>query len=136
MAQYNGTLLRYVEELRSSGVYSNCHSLNYYYYLPLGNFEELFACSREALAQVASASDAWNMQVEFYRDEVLPVAGSAHLEEFLNGALALEDYLASYNEDRIEEVVLNDENQAFLARVNEVVSMDASAEEKLAILSE
>mgnify|MGYP000498942122 CR=1 FL=1 len=60
---------KYVSELRSGGTYSACSGLARYEYLPRGQWEELFAASREGLRQVASSPDGWNLQVEFYRTE-------------------------------------------------------------------
>lgn len=118
-SRYNGYLRKYVEELRASGTYTACSGLARYYYLPKGDFEELFACSREGIAQEASTNAAWNLQVEFYRTEVLPAAGE-QMEVFLDGVLALKDYLAEQNQGRLQAIVLTEENQAFLNAVDAV----------------
>lgn len=112
--KYNGNMRRYVQELRASGTYTACSGLARYYYLPRGEFAELFACSREGISQEASTSDAWNLQLKFYRNEVLPAAGAEHVDEFMDGVLALRDYLAEYSQGRMEEIQLTEENQAFL----------------------
>lgn len=111
---YNGTMREYVEELRKSGTYTACSGLARYYYLPRGEFEELFACSREGIAQEASTKEAWNLQLNFYRNEVLPAAGAENMDVFIDGVLALRDYLAAYSEGRLEEIELTEENQAFM----------------------
>lgn len=116
-SRYNGNMRRYVEELRKSGTYPACSGLARYYYLPRGEFEELFACSREGIAQEASAADAWNLQLNFYRNEVLAAAGVEHIDMFIDGVLALQDYLEEYSQGRLEEIVLSDENQTFLKAV-------------------
>ena len=118
-SRYNVYLRKYVEELRASGTYTACSGLARYYYLPKGDFEELFACSREGIAQEASTNAAWDLQVEFYRTEVLPAAGE-QMAVFLDGVLALKDYLAEQNQGRLQAIVLTEENQAFLNAVDAV----------------
>lgn len=116
--RYNTTMEKYVKELRNSGTYTACSGLVRYYYLPRGEFKELFACSREGIAQEASTKEAWNLQLNFYRTEVLPAAGVEHMDEFVAGVLALKDYLEEYNEGRLEEIQLSEENQFFLDMVS------------------
>lgn len=111
---YNRDMRRYVEELRRSGTYTACSGLAWDYYLPRGEFEELFACSREGIAQEASVSDAWNQQLDFYREAVLPAAGPEHMDEFVNGVRELEAYLERYSQGRMEEIRLTEENRSFL----------------------
>lgn len=115
--RYNGDMLRYVEDLRASGTYAACTGLAEYYYLPRGEWEEVFACSREAVAQEASSKDAWNQQVEFYRDTLLPQVEAADAGVYLDGVLALKTWLEEYNQDRREEIELTEANQAFLNQV-------------------
>ena len=117
-SDYNGNMRRYAEELRASGTYTACSGLARYYYLPKGQFEELFACSREGIAQEASTNDAWNLQLNFYRNEVLPAAGVEHMDVFIEGVLALRDYLDEYSQGRLEEIELSEENAAFLNAVS------------------
>lgn len=114
---YNGNMRRYAEELRASGTYTACSGLARYYYLPRGEFEELFACSRKGIAQEASVADAWNLQLEFYRNGVLPAAGAENMAAVADGVLALRDWLGTYSEGRLEEIVLTEENRAFLDAV-------------------
>ena len=116
---------KYVRELRSGGTYSACSGLARYEYLPRGQWEELFAASREGLRQVASSPDGWNLQVEFYRTEVLPAMGEENVETFLRGVTALADALEAYNEGRMEPVVLTETNQSFLTAAKSAVGLSA-----------
>lgn len=111
---YNGPMNAYVRELRDSGTYTACSGLARYYYLPKGQLEELFACSREGIAQEASAVDAWDLQIAFYRDDVLPSISEDDFPTFLNGVLATADYLANFNQGRIQQITISEENQTFL----------------------
>lgn len=116
--QYEKDMVRYAGELRASGTYYACSGLARYYYLPRGEFEELFACSREGIAQEASTKEAWNLQIQFYRNEVLPAAGAEHMDVFVQGVLDLRDYLDEWSEGRLEEIALTEENRAFLDAVS------------------
>lgn len=116
-SHYNKERLEYVKEMRKSGTYTACSGLARYYYLPRMEFEELFACSREGIAQEASTNDAWNLQLNFYREEVLPAAGTAYMDEFVGGVLALDEQLRTWSEGRLEEIVLSEENAIFLEKV-------------------
>jgi len=116
-SRYNLDRERFVESLRRSGTYTACSGLARYYYLPRGEFEELFACSREGIAQEASTNEAWNLQLDFYRNEVLPTAGAAFMDEFVGGVLALDEQLRTWSEGRLEEIALSEENAAFLEKV-------------------
>lgn len=119
---YRGTALGYVKELRASGTYYACSGLSRYWYLPRGEYSELFACSREGIAQEASTSEAWNLQLDFYRDEVFSAAGAEHINEFLDGVHGLDAYLKEYSEGRMEEIALSAENQALLSAVDSVLA--------------
>lgn len=127
--RYAGNVQRYVKALRRSGTYPACSGLARYYYLPRGEYAELFACSREGVAQEASSRDSWNLQLEFYRNEVLPAAGEARMDEAAAGFLALRDYLEDYSEGRLEEIALTEENRAFLDAVSEAVESGLSGGE-------
>ena len=133
-SSYNANMEKYVKALRSSGTYTACSGLAKYYYLPLGDYEELFACSREGIAQEASAKDAWNLQLDFYRGEVLPAAGAEHMDAFVDGVLALRDYLTEYSQGRLEEIQLSEENQAFLDAVDSIKGNGSSGEEAYLLL--
>lgn len=134
-SSYNANMEKYVKALRSSGTYTACSGLAKYYYLPLGDYEELFACSREGIAQEASAKDAWNLQLDFYRGEVLPAAGAEHIGAFVDGVLALRDYLTEYSQGRLEEIQLSEENQAFLDAVDSIEENGTSGEEVYLLLT-
>lgn len=125
-----GKMLQYVEKMRRSGNYPACAGLLEYYYLPAGDFNGLFECSRECLLQRASYAEIWSGQAAFYRDRVLPAAGAANVDTVVEGALAFRDLLAEVNgqEDRIEEIVLTEEDQAFVDLVSSAASSGLSGE--------
>lgn len=132
---YSGTAQKYVKELRASGTYPACSGLSKYWYLPRGEYEDLFACSREGIAQEASTKEAWNLQLDFYRNEVLPAAGAERVNEFLEGVHGLDAYLKEYSEGRMEEIALSEENQTLLNAANSVLNEGLSGEAAYAALS-
>ena len=111
---YDATAEKYVAELRASGTYTACSGLERYWYLPRGEYEELFDCSREGIAQEASSNDAWNLQFDFYRQEVLPAMDGENMELFIREVLATGDYMEEYSAGRLEAITLTEENKAFL----------------------
>lgn len=118
-SRYNRERLLYVEEMRKSGTYTACSGLARYYYLPRGELEQLFECSREGIAQEASTNEAWNLQLSFYRNEVLPAAGVEQMDVFMGGVLALDGFLQEWSEGRLEEIQLSEENRIFLERARD-----------------
>lgn len=133
---YNGDMLKYVTELRASGTYENDSALARYYYLPREKWDDLFACSLEGIRQVRSSPDGWNYQMEFYRQEVLPAMGAENMDAFLSGVLELGDALDAMNaEGRMEEVSLDEENQAFLDLCRSAVDQGLSGTEAYTVLS-
>ncbi len=133
---YNGDMLKYVEQLRASGTYENDSALARYYYLPRQEWDELFACSREGIRQVRSSPDGWNLQMDFYRQEVLSAIGTDNVSAFLDGVLALGDALDAMNaEGRLETVELNETNQSFLALCRSVSEQGISGQDAYTVLS-
>ncbi len=132
---YNGTAQEYVKELRASRTYSACTGLSRYWYLPRGEYKELFTCSREGIAQEASTKEAWNLQLDFYRNEVLPATGVDRIDAFLKGVHDLDVYLKEYSEGRMEEIALSEENKALLNAVNSVLDVALEGEAAYAALS-
>ena len=129
-SNYNRELRLYAEDLRDSGTYSACSGLAKYYYLPRGEYEEMFASSREGIAQLASFKDVWNMELEFYRTDVLSAMKPEDMDVYVDGVLALKTYLETYSQGRLEEIELTEENQQFLdavTSVREVNMPDADA---------
>ena len=133
---YDGDLMKYVKQLRSSGTYENDSVLARYYYLPRQEWDELFDCSLEGIRQVRSSPDGWNLQMDFYREEVLPAMGADNVSAFVDGVLALGGALDAMNaEGRLEPVVLNETNQAFLTLCRSVKEQDLSGQDAYTVLS-
>ena len=134
--KYNSDLLKYVKELRASGTYENDSALARYYYLPRQEWSELFDCSLEGIRQVRSSPDGWNLQMDFYREEVLPAMGADNVSAFVDGVLALGEALDAMNaEGRLETVELNETNQSFLTLCRSVKEQALSGQDAYTILT-
>lgn len=111
---YTPTMQKYVSRLRAHDNYTNCSQLAQFYYLPTGDLAEMFACSRQGIAQEAANPDAWNSQFQFYREAVLPTITPDTIDTFISGVLETSAYLEQYSQDHWEEIPLTEENQQFL----------------------
>lgn len=131
---YNAEKNRWVQDLRESGTYTACSGLARYYYLRLGEYEELFACSRQGIAQEASTNDAWRLQFTFYRNDVLPTIDETQFSVFVEGVLETKAYLDTYNQEHIGQITLPEDLNAFIGAVREVKEADMSAEDGLVLL--
>lgn len=133
--KYSSDMLKYVKHLRASGTYENDSALARYYYLPRQEWDELFDCSLEGIRQVCSSPDGWNLQMDFYREEVLPAMGADNAEAFVDGVLALGEALDDMNgEGRLETVELNETNQSFLTLCRSVKNQNLSDQDAYTIL--
>lgn len=133
--KYSSDMLKYVKHLRASGTYENDSALARYYYLPRQEWDELFDCSLEGIRQVRSSPDGWNLQMDFYREEVLPAMGADNAEAFVDGVLALGEALDDMNgEGRLETVELNETNQSFLTLCRSVKNQNLSEQDAYTIL--
>lgn len=126
----------YARTLRKGGVYEDCSGLARYYYLPQEQWEDLFAVSREGLQQVASSPDGWNLQLNFYRTEVLPAMGAENMPAFLEGVAALKDALNVQNEKMLEPIVLSEENEAFVKLAESVATQPLDGAARYLVLAQ
>ena len=107
-----------------------------YYYLPWQEWSELFDCSLEGIYQVRSSPDGWNLQMDFYRTEVLSAMGADNVTAFVDGVLSLGEALDAMNaEGRLETVELNETNQSFLTLCRSVKEQGISGQDAYTILS-
>ena len=128
---YYDQMLVYVRDLREAGTYFSCTGLSKYYYLYLGQIDQVFETSREAIAQKASDQNAWDIQFAFYREEVLPVLTAENAGDFVDGVLATMAYLERYNQTHTGQITVSEEDGAFLAAVEELAGAGLSGEDTL-----
>lgn len=126
---------KYAADLRASGTYTACSGLARYYYLPQGDLENLFACSREGLAQEATTKEAWNLQLNFYRTEVIQIVTPENYDQYISGVLETKSYLEEHNKSHWEEIELEEENQKFLNLVQSMADNKLEAAVGIALLS-
>lgn len=126
---YARNMEKYANDLRASGTYTACSGLCRYLFLPMGELEELFACSREGIAQEASTNDTWNLQFDFYRTEVVQIVRPENYEKFISGVLGTKEYLEQYSAEHWEEIQLTEENRKFLELVQSLNEEGLSAQE-------
>ena len=131
---YYDQMLAYVQDLRGNGTYFSCTGVSEYYYLYLGQIDQVFETSREAIAQKASDQNAWDIQFAFYREEVLPVLTAENAGDFVDGVLATKAYLESYNQTHTGQITVSEEDGAFRAAVEELAGAGLSGEDTLARL--
>lgn len=138
--EFSNNAEKYAKELRDSGTFTNCDAVARYFYLPAGRIEALFACSMEGIAQKAADTVAWDAEFDFYRARVMTAFQNdwenAEMP-FIEGVLRVRDYLASWNEGRMEQIVLSEENQAFVEAVEKVwKDPEMTPEESYSLLSQ
>ena len=132
--EYHYKAEKFAQQLRDMKTYSNSSVLAINYYLPLGQLTEAFACSREAIAQVASMNEGWNYELENYRDMILPAITAEWMNEYLSGIAEYYNYLVTHNNGRIDPVELTEENQLFLDTAIALRKANVNAEEAYAQL--
>ena len=115
-------------------MYTNCSALSKFYYMGTGQYEEAFAVSREAVANMASNSSSWNYQLETYYESYLPFLGAEGVDYVIAGTQALRDMLVAYRADHWEEVPLTENNQKWVDAVDTVVKEGLSGEEAYTLL--
>lgn len=124
----------YAKRLRAADEYTACTDVAMYYYFPNGRVDKMFDASRAAIAQEASNKDAWNLQLDFYRQafSALPVE---YMDEYLQGVMTTLDYLEKYNIGRMEEIAIKEEHKPFIDCVKQLAASGASNEEIKTALS-
>lgn len=133
-AAYNARTVEYAERLRETGMYTNCSALSKFYYMGTGQYEEAFAVSREAIANMASNSSSWNYQLETYYESFLPFLGPEEVGYVIDGTLALRDMLTGYREGHWEDIPLTENNQKWVDTVDQVFKEGFTGEEAYAVL--
>lgn len=129
-----GIAAGYAKKLEATGEFDNCYHAAAYYYLPLRDFAGFFRVSQTGLAQEASNPAAWNSITNLYAQ----AAGQLEpeeLEDFLPGVADFAGQLADFNSSgRLEEIVLEDENQVFLDAAVSLAESGADGETAYGIL--
>lgn len=126
--EFAETAVEYAAQVRKLGIYSINNSLEKYHYRDLGQYDELFAASREGIRQAASKAEAWQGEFDLYED----LAGDGFILEnvqwYCDQVLEMYGQFQSFNEGRLEQLRLTDANLAFLERVRAVKDSGATGD--------
>ena len=104
-------------ELRSRNEFEACRDVAAYYDLPLKKLPELFDACEAGLDQEASNPDAWNAIFTFYR-QIFAQLDDGNMADYLTGILHTGSKLETFNQGRMEQITLTDENRQFLDTVS------------------
>ena len=131
-----GTASRCARELRQTGDFDACYKTAAYYYLPLQDLPEFFACVEEGLAQERSNPDAWSSAFDLYR-QAFAQLDETQMEAFVSGVVGTGALLDEANEILWVDVVLDEAGQALLDACRAVEEQgldDTQAYERLTAL--
>ena len=108
-----GVATRCARELMAREEFDSCYYAAAYYYLPLVSLDGYFNAANVALTQEASNVDAWNSIFNLHRQAVNQLSGD-EMEVFVAGLCEMGERLEQFNQGRMEQITLSEENQAFL----------------------
>ena len=108
-----GTASRCARELRATGDFDACYKTAAYYYLPLRNLPEFFACVQEGLMQERSNEDAWISAFDLYR-QAFGQLDESSMEEFVSGVVATGEQMDAANAVLIRDVELDQAGETIL----------------------
>ena len=134
--EFAQTAAEYAQECRALGLWSINNSLEQYVYLPAGNYEELFAASREGLLQEASRQEVWQTEFDLYQ-QIYLTGGDVLDQAPWIGKQILEtwDMLEEHNARSLIPITLREDTMVFLERVRVIVQEDITGEAVLSLLT-
>lgn len=130
----------YARELRRLKIHSVNYSLEKYHYADLGQYEELFAASREGIPQKASVAETWQEEFDLYR-EIFPWSAEedrdriGQIDWYVDQILLTWQMLEEYNAGRLEQITLSEENQVFVEQMKALDETGVTGEAALALLA-
>lgn len=116
-----GIATRCVQDLMSKEEFDACYYAAAYYYFPMGQLPEYFQATWVGLKQEASNSDAWNSVFDLYGQAYEQLSGG-NMEDYVAGICQTGDWMEQFNQDRMEPIVLTQENQQLLEAARQVQS--------------
>ena len=135
--EFAQTAAEYAEECRALGIWSINNSLEQYVYLPAGNYEDLFAASREGVLQEASRQSAWQAEFDLYQQIYLTGESDALEQAPWIGEQILETWelLEMHNAQSLIPVTLRADTLSFLERVRVIVQENITGDAALTLLT-
>lgn len=102
------------EKLLATEEFDNCYYVASYYCLPVRDFDTFFRAVHAGIRQEASNHEAWNSMTDLCSRAVRQL-DAEELEAFLPGVAGLRAELEAFNgSGRMEQIVMEEENQRFL----------------------
>lgn len=117
--EFSSTAARYAAHVRKLNIFSVNFSLAQYHYATLKEWDQAFAATREGIAQAASRSSAWQDTFQFY-ETIFPGAEDPDAVWFAQQSLQLYDMLQKYDQGRLEQITLTQENMNFIKAMQTV----------------
>lgn len=114
--EYAQTAAQYAAQLRKLGLYSVNYSLAAYHYATLGQWDDFFASTQEGILQVASQSEHWQELFYLY-ESIFPGESGENANWFAQRSLDLYHMLQEFNDGRMEQITLTEQNEAFIQRL-------------------
>lgn len=129
-----GTASRCARELRATGDFDACYKTAAYYYLPLRNLPEFFACVQEGLAQERSNPEAWNSAFDLYR-QAFAQLDESNTEDFVSGVLDTGEQLRQANEVLTVDIALDEMSESLLNACSSIQEQQMESSEAYIMLS-
>lgn len=134
--EYATTAAEYAEHCRALKIYSINRSLEVYVYLPMGRYEEFFQASREGIPQSASRESVWRQEFDLYETALLslPAEDLSRMNWFAEQVSLTYDMLVAFNQGRLEQIELSENNLRFLDRILTLAATDLSGQDAVDFL--
>ena len=132
--RYMGKAEKIAQAMVKTKDFTSCDAAAKSYYLELGRLPEMFQAIHQGIWQKAADRDSWVTEIYMLRNDALPRLSPSFMPDFVEGMVGLNDYFCSYNEDRLQPIVLDEAELAFLDACVEAFKSDMTNEEIKAFL--
>lgn len=129
-----GIATRCAQDLMARKEFDGCYYAAAYYYLPMRSMDGYFNAANVALTQEASNAEAWNSIFNLHRQAFHQLSGD-EMDAFVSGVCAMGDRLEQFNQGRMEQITLSEENQALLDAALQAQELGLSGESAYAALA-
>lgn len=128
-----GTAAKYAGKLMDKQEFDACYNVAAYYYLPLRDFDGFFETLKVGILQEGSNPAAWDSALHLIAQAAAQVEGD-DLLALVSKTVELGDFMTTFNEGRMQPIVLDDGNQALLSCMETLVRDQADAQTAAASL--
>ena len=126
---------RCARELLAKQEYEACYNAAGYYYLPLKNVDGFFSAMKTGILQEASDTMSWNTMFYVFRQAHRQL-GPEQMADYVRNIAEMGDSLEDFNQGRMEVIVLEPENQAFLDEARALQAGGATGQEAYDAMAE